>query len=38
LFCKFAMGYSNGDGLVLRYSNGGLIQDLDNDGYEQRAG
>ncbi len=23
------------DGLVLRYSNGGLIQDLDNDGYEQ---
>jgi len=23
------------DGLVLRTSNGGLIQDLDNDGYEQ---
>jgi len=23
------------DGLVLRASNGGLIQDLDNDGYEQ---
>ena len=23
------------NGLVLRYSNGGLVQDLDNDGYEQ---
>lgn len=26
---------SMADGLVLRASNGGLIQDLDNDGYEQ---